>query len=66
MAVSIPINVFVESFHNQLKTIYFSGKRNRRIDVLLDILLKMENGHFIRHLQCVSYNNLSDIDVHHD
>ncbi|XP_065925822.1 uncharacterized protein [Magallana gigas] len=56
--------MFVESFHNQLKTIYFSGKRNRRIDVLLDTLLKIENDHFIRHLQRVSYNNPSDSDVH--
>lgn len=61
---NVNTNMFVESFHNQLKTIYFSGKRNRRIDVLLDTLLKIENDHFIRHLQRVSYNNPSDSDVH--
>ncbi|XP_062578188.1 uncharacterized protein LOC134240103 [Saccostrea cucullata] len=32
-----------ESFHNQLKTVYFEGKRNRRIDVLLETLLQIEN-----------------------
>ncbi|XP_062604065.1 uncharacterized protein LOC134265856, partial [Saccostrea cucullata] len=60
---NVNTNMFVESFHNQLKTIYFSGKRNRRIDVLLDTLLKIENDHFIRHLQRVSYNNPSDEDI---
>ena len=55
--------MFVESFHNQLKTIYFSGKRNRRLDVLLDTLLRIENGHFIRCLKLSSYNNPTDEDV---
>lgn len=60
---NVNTNMFVESFHNQLKTIYFSGKRNRRIDVLLDTML-LENDHFIRHIQRVSSNNPSDSDVH--
>jgi hypothetical protein len=42
---NINTNMFVESFHNQLKTIYFAGKSNRRVDVLLEALLKIENGH---------------------
>ena len=60
---NVNTNMFVESFHNLLKTIYFSGKRNRRIDVLLDTLLKIENDFFIKHLQRVSYNNPTDGDV---
>ena len=31
-------NLFIESFHNQLKTIYFEGKRNRSVNVLVDTL----------------------------
>ena len=55
--------MFVESFHNQLKTIYFSGKRNRRLDVLLDTLWRIENDHFIGYLKMTSYNNATDEDV---
>jgi UDP-N-acetylmuramoylalanine-D-glutamate ligase len=55
--------MFVESFHNQLKTISFSGKRNRRLDVLLDTLLRIENDHCIRYLTMTSYNNPTDEDV---
>ena len=46
---NVNTNMFVESFHNLLKTIYFfPGKLNtcRRIDVLLDRLLKKENYFF--------------------
>ena len=60
---NVNTNMFVESFHNQLKTIYFSGKRNRRVDVLLETLLKIENDHFIKHLQRVSFNNPTDEDI---
>ena len=55
--------MFLESFHNQLKTNYFSGKRNRRLDVLLDTLLRIENDHYIRYLKMTSYNNPTDEDV---
>ena len=34
-------NMFIESFHNQLKTIYFEGKRNRSVDVFVDTLLRI-------------------------
>ena len=60
---NVDTNMFVESFHNQLKTIYFSGKRNRRLDVLLDTLLRIENDHYIRYLKMTSYNNPTDEDV---
>jgi hypothetical protein len=56
--------MFVESFQNQLKTIYFSGKRNRRVNVLLDTLLQIiENDNFIKHLQHVSFNKPTDEDI---
>ena len=34
-------NLFIESFHNQLKTIYFEGKRNRSVHVLVDTLTNL-------------------------
>lgn len=58
----VDTNMFVESFHNQLKTIYFEGKRNRRIDVLLETLLKLENNLFINHFKRVAYNMPSKED----
>ena len=35
------VNV-LDSFHNKLKTTYLDGKVNRRVDYLLDTLIKME------------------------
>lgn len=37
------------SFHNKLKTVYLNGKVNRRIDVLLDLLLKVEHDSFFNY-----------------
>ena len=37
------------SFHNKLKTVYLNGKVNRRIDVLLDVLLKIEHDQFFQY-----------------
>ena len=34
-------NMFVESFHRTLKVVYLEHKQNRRIDVLLHVLLKL-------------------------
>ena len=39
------INV-VNSFHNKLKTTYLDGKVNRRVDYLLDTLIRMERDQF--------------------
>ena len=44
---SVNTNMFVESFHNKLKTVYFGGKRNRRLDVLVETLLQIENHIYI-------------------
>lgn len=55
--------MFVESFHNQLKTIYFEGKRNRRIDVLVDTLLQIEKNLFMTRLRRLSYNLPSDENI---
>ena len=39
----------LHSFHNKLKTVYLNGKVNRRIDVLLDILLKIEHDQYFQY-----------------
>ncbi|XP_062604686.1 uncharacterized protein LOC134266472 [Saccostrea cucullata] len=61
--------MFVESFHNQLKTVFFEGKRNRRIDVLIDILLQIEKNLFMTRLRRMRFNlpsgeNIDNEDRH--
>ena len=36
----------INSFHNKLKTTYLDGKVNRRVDYLLDTLIRMERDQF--------------------
>lgn len=36
----------VHSFHNKLKTNYLKGKVNRRVDVLLHVLFRIEEDNF--------------------
>ena len=67
--ININTNMYVESFHNQLKTIYLEGKRNRRVDDLLDTLLKMEKNYFLTHFkrskfQVSSNENIKSQDRH--
>ena len=42
-------NMFVESFHNRLKTYYMKRKRGRRLDDLVNLLLTIEEDDFWRH-----------------
>ena len=37
------------SFHNKLKTTYLNGKVNRRVDVLLEVLLKIEHDQYFQY-----------------
>ena len=37
------------SFHNKLKTSYLNGKVNRRVDVLLEVLLKIEHDQYFQY-----------------
>ena len=39
-----------DSFHNKLKTTYLDGKVNRRVDYLLDTLIKMERDQFFGYM----------------
>ncbi|XP_062599776.1 uncharacterized protein LOC134261354 isoform X2 [Saccostrea cucullata] len=56
-------NMFLESFHNQLKTVYFEGKRNRRIDVLLETLLQIENNLYFKHLASQKFSMPSQENI---
>ena len=42
--------MYVESFHNEIKTHYFKRRTNRRLDTLLDTLLVIEKNKYIQHL----------------
>ena len=45
VCVPVLFNIF-NSFHNKLKTTYLDGKCNRRVDYLLDTLMRMERDQF--------------------
>ena len=41
------------SFHNKLKTSYLHGKVNRRVDFLLNVLLRVEKDNFFNYMKKV-------------
>ncbi|GBO20864.1 hypothetical protein AVEN_58168-1 [Araneus ventricosus] len=49
-------NNYCESFHSQLKTVYFDRKYNRRIDELISTLLNMEIDRFLKYSNNVANN----------
>ncbi|GBM42901.1 hypothetical protein AVEN_240833-1 [Araneus ventricosus] len=49
-------NNYCESFHNQLKTVYFERKYNRRIDELILTLLRIEKDRFLTYYSNVVNN----------
>ena len=50
-------NMFTESFHNILKTVYQDNKHNRQLDHLISILLKIEcDKAFGRFQKCIKEN----------
>jgi hypothetical protein len=62
-------NMYLESFHNILKTAYLERKANRRIDTLLNVLLKIARDKAFEHLIKVEKRThskkLCDIDKRH-
>ena len=50
-------NMFVEPFHNKLKTIYMDRRPNKRVDVLLNLLLAIEEDDYWRHERDTFHNN---------
>ena len=61
---NVHTNMFVESFHNQLKTIYFERKRNRRVDVLVETLLRIEKKIIHEPLRRLRFNLPSEANVY--
>eukprot|EP00794_Sanderia_malayensis_P020831 gene20831-22875_t len=48
-------NMFVESFHNRLKTYYMQRRRTRRLDDLINLLLTIEEDDYWRHRLDIMY-----------
>ncbi|KAK3928259.1 E3 ubiquitin ligase [Frankliniella fusca] len=45
---NVETTMYVESFHNILKTIYMKRKPNKRIETLVNLLLEIEEDYFAR------------------
>ena len=64
------INMYVECFHNRLKTFFMERKPNKRIDDLIDMLLKIEEDDYMRRQRMlldeteVSYNSSNNESRH--
>ena len=57
------------SFHNKLKTTYLNNKVNRRVDFLIDALLRIERDNFfvyMRHKQLfeINYQAIQEAERH--
>lgn len=66
---NVHIIMFVESFYNQLKTVFCEGKCNGRVDVLIDTLLQIEKNLFMTRLHRLKFNspsgeNINNADHH--
>jgi len=56
----VDTNMFLESFHNRLKSVSFEQKQNRRIDALLDALMAIEKHIFISHFKMLQWGPVND------
>ena len=61
--------ILMYSFHAKLKTIYLNGKVNRRIDFLIDALLKIERDCYFKQmsnkrLQCLNRREIKEANRH--
>ncbi len=50
---NVNTNMHIEAFHRLVKTVYFHQKQNRRVDCLLNVLLKLSRDKAFERL----YNN---------
>ena len=50
-------NMFVEAFHNKLKTFYMERRPNKRLDDLINLLLLIEEDDYWRHKRDMLYYN---------
>jgi hypothetical protein len=53
--LDVNTNMYLESFHNKLKTLYMNRKQNKRIDRLLEILLEIEKHYYIEYERKTMY-----------
>ena len=56
MFVAVRLPHCFNSFHNKLKTTYLDGKVNRRVDFLIDALLRLERDQFFRSMYMFQVN----------
>ena len=61
--------VLYHSFHNKLKTIYQNGKVNRRVDFLIDSLLRIEIDYFFSYMRRkqlfeINYREVQEEECH--
>ncbi|KAI9468441.1 MAG: hypothetical protein EXX96DRAFT_105766 [Benjaminiella poitrasii] len=56
MYTNTETNNYIESWHNQLKTMYLKRKRNRRVDRLVYILVNDVEQDYIHNIQRISNN----------
>ena len=60
-------NMFVESYHNRLKTFYLNRGKNRRVDDLLELILSVEEDDYWRHCTDKFFNRgaVDEVDNRH-
>ena len=58
LRTEITTNMYLESFHNKLKTIFMDRKQNKRIDKLIYILLEMEKDYYLNRLKNIKYGGI--------
>lgn len=51
------------SFHNKLKTPYLHGKVNRRVDFLLNVLLRIEEDNFFNYMKKYIFQLLREMNA---
>ena len=54
---------YTSSFHNKLKSGYFGGKVNRRVDDLLHVLLRIKKGQFFQFMEKMKMSPLNRLDI---
>ena len=59
-------NMFVESFHNKLKTFYLERMSNKRIDDLINVLLEIEADDYWSHKRRIVYLDVPKNDIDSD
>ena len=64
--VNTGTNMFVESFHNKIKTFYLERMPNKRIDDLINVLLEIEADDYWSHKNRIVYLHVQKKDTDSD